>query len=248
MIELEGVTKAYGNLKALDALNLVIPAGQFFCFLGPNGAGKTTTIKLLCGLLRPDQGRVRVNGHDPGDDEPGLRRHLGYIPDQPYLYERLTVSETYRLVGDLYALPRARVRAGFEEDLDTFGLEPYVHTLVKDLSHGLRQRLVYAITFLRDPLVYLVDEPFVGLDPRGIRLMQSRLRAKARAGATIFLTTHILALIEELADRVGILHQGRLRALGALPELRQLAAGSQRLEDIFLELTADQPPAGTAPA
>ncbi len=245
MIKLEHVTKRFGSFTAVDDLCLEVPRGEFFCFLGPNGAGKTTTIKMLCGLLRATAGRIEVDGHDVRREMDRIRAVLGYVPDSPYLYEHLTVHELYAFVGSLYRIPRATVRRREEEAFVLFGLEPYADTLVRDLSHGWRQRLTYAVTFLHEPRVLLVDEPFVGLDPHSIRLINELLRAQARAGAAVFLTTHILALIEGLADRVGILSGGRLVALGSLPDLRRQTQMDGGLEDLFLRLTE---PAAAAPA
>ena len=237
MIELEHVSKSFGSLEAVKDLSLSIPRGELFCFLGPNGAGKTTTIKMLCGLLRPTAGTIRIGGLDIQRDLAATRPLIGYIPDSPFLYERLTPSEFFEFIGDLYNLPRTRVLAEREAAFRLFGLEEYAHSLIKDLSHGFRQRVIYAVTFLHEPKVLFVDEPFIGLDPYSIRLIRNLLRQKAREGMTIFFTTHILALAEHLADRIGIIANGRLVALGTLDEPQKQHAGQDQLEDIFLFLT-----------
>lgn len=237
MIELQHVSKSFGALEAVKDLSLSIPKGELFCFLGPNGAGKTTTIKLLCGLLRPTAGAIRIGGLDPQTDLAATRPLIGYIPDTPFLYERLTPAEFFEFIGDLYAIPRQRVRTEREAAFNLFGLNDYAHCLIKDLSHGFRQRVIYAATFLHAPKVLFVDEPFVGLDPYSIRLIRNLLSEKARDGMTIFFTTHILALAEHLADRIGIIAEGRLAALGTLAELKARSAVQGPLEDIFLHVT-----------
>jgi ABC-2 type transport system ATP-binding protein len=237
MIELENVSKDFGEVHAVRDLNLTINAGELFCFLGPNGAGKTTTIKMMCGLLRPTRGAIRFGGVDISRDPVAARRVTGYIPDFPFLYDRLTSTEFFEFTGDLYGVPRAQVTSELEESFERFGLVEYRDTLVKDLSHGLRQRLIYTVTLLHRPKVLFVDEPFVGLDPFSIRLIKDLLRTKAREGMTIFLTTHILALIEDMADRIGIIVGGRLVALGTLKELAAKGAvEGGRLEDVFFSL------------
>jgi ABC-2 type transport system ATP-binding protein len=237
MIELEGVSKRFGDFYAVRDLDLRVPAGELFCFLGPNGAGKTTTIKMLCGLLKPSAGRLRVGGYDLHEQGQEVRRITGYIPDFPFLYDRLTVTEFYQFCGELHDVPRDEVGAKMEKAFEILGLHDYRDVLIRDLSHGLRQRVIYAVTLLHDPKVIFVDEPFIGLDPFSIRLIKTLLRERVRAGGTVFLTTHILALIEDLADRVGIIVNGRLVSVGSLEELRrQKGQPGARLEDIFFSL------------
>ncbi len=237
MIELERLSKDYGSVQAVRELDLAVPRGELFCFLGPNGAGKTTTIKMMCGLLHPTAGRVRIGGVDIGEDPNAARRMTGYIPDFPFLYDRLTPAEFFEFTGDLYGVARAEVAREMEASFERFGLVEHRHVLIKDLSHGLRQRVIYAVTLLHKPRVLFVDEPFIGLDPFSIRMIKDLLKAKAREGMTIFLTTHILALVEDMADRIGIIVHGRLVATGTV---RQLAAKCSieggRLEDVFFSL------------
>ena len=237
MIEVDRVTKEFGALRAVCDLSLRIPRGQLYCFLGPNGAGKTTTIKMMTGLLRPTRGSVRVGGIDLREDPVAAKKIIGYIPDFPFLYERLTAVEFFQFTGDLYGIPRDRVDEELEKSFQLFGLNDYRKSLIKDLSHGYRQRVAYAATFLHNPQVLFVDEPFVGLDPYTIRLIKDLLRGRTREGMTIFMTTHILALIEDLADRIGIIVNGRLAAEGTRDELvaqTRVKAGS--LEDVFFSL------------
>ncbi len=239
MIEIEHLSKFFGKTSALSDLSLVVPRGELFCFLGPNGAGKTTTIKILCGLLKPSGGSARIDGLDIVADRPELRRRIGYIPDTPFLYERLTPVEFFQFVGDLYAVPAQRMAEERERYFALFALDEYRHTLIKDLSHGYRQRLIYAVTFMHQPQIMFIDEPFVGLDPFTIRLLRDLLREHARAGTTIFLTTHILAFAEDLADRIGIIARGRLAAIGTLAEIKEHCAIQGQLEDVFLKLTRE---------
>lgn len=237
MIELVDVVRHFGHVRAVDGVTLSVMRGELFCFLGPNGAGKTTTIRMMCGLLKPSAGSIRLGGIDLAVDPISPRRFTGYIPDTPFLYERLTVSEFMEFTGDLYRLPRRRVQDETARAFRCFGLNELRTALIKDLSHGYRQRLIYAAAFLHEPEILFVDEPFVGLDPHSIRLIHDLLRQKARAGMTIFLTTHILAFAERLADRIGILAGGRLAAIGTLEELRRHTSAHDQLEDIFIELT-----------
>lgn len=237
MIEIENLTKSYGEVKAVRGISLEVGQGELFCFLGPNGAGKTTTIKMLCGLLRPDQGTIRIGGLDLKKDPRAVREITGYIPDTPYLYDLLTVTEFIEFTGDIYGIQRTKLIPEMEESLTFFGLQGHRDSLIKDLSHGLRQRLVYASTFLQHPQVMFVDEPFVGLDPHSIRAIKDLLRRKVSEGMTIFLTTHILALAETLADRIGIILDGKLAAVGTLKEISEQKQIHGTLEDIFLELT-----------
>jgi len=237
MIKITDLSKTYGSFEALKNLSLEIPAGELFCFLGPNGAGKTTTIKILTGLLRPTSGTATIDGLDIQEEPVSIKQRIGYIPDMPYLYDRLTTTEFFRFTGELYNVPEAKVMEELESAFAQFGLEEHRSALVKDLSHGLRQRLIYATTFLHNPTVMFIDEPFVGLDPYTIRLIKDLLRAHTKNGGTILLTTHILAIAEDIADRIGIIHQGELVALGTLDELRSEAGNQNSLEDIFLSLT-----------
>jgi ABC-2 type transport system ATP-binding protein len=237
MIKITELSKSFGELKAVDCLSLSIPKGELFCFLGPNGAGKTTTIKMLTGLMRSDSGSITVDEHDIKKDSVDAKRVMGYIPDTPYIYEHLTPVEYIEFVADLYKVPSARVADTIAGDFNRLGLEQYKDTLVRDLSHGFRQRLIYVATFLHEPKVMFVDEPLVGLDPYTIRVIKDLLRSRVKDGMTIFLTTHILAVAEEIADRIGIISEGKLVALGTLAELREQVGTMDSLEDIFLRLT-----------
>lgn len=236
MIDIRNLTKTYGTVTAVDDLSLHVPDGELFCFLGPNGAGKTTTIKVLTGLLKPTRGQVLLDGIDVARDPVEAKKRLGYIPDMPYVYERLTATEFFRFTGDLYGIPPARTASALEPAFSLFGLLEHRAALVKDLSHGLRQRLIYAATFLHDPHILCIDEPLIGLDPYTIRLIKDLLIRRARAGTTIFLSTHILPVAEDIADRIGIIDRGRLAAVGTFGDLRE-RYGGRTLEDVFLNAT-----------
>ena len=240
MIRIDGLSKHFGNVHAVQDLTLHVPRGELFCFLGPNGAGKTTTIKVLTGLLHPSAGAAQIGGIDIREDPVAAKKLIGYIPDMPYLYERLTTTEFFEFTGDLYDVARDKIGEEREKSFDLFGLADQCNMLIKDLSHGMRQRLIYAATFLHNPSVLFIDEPLIGLDPYTIRLIKDLLIGHTRNGMTIFLTTHILALAQDIADRIGIIMNGRLAALGTVPEL--LEQGKARdLEEMFLNLTGDQP-------
>jgi ABC-2 type transport system ATP-binding protein len=236
MIKIEHLTRTYGAKVAVDDLCLDVPRGELFCFLGPNGAGKTTTIKVMTGLLRPTSGRVLVDGIDIQVSPVEAKRRIGYIPDMPYLYDRLTTTEFMEFTADLYRVPRSTLAGAIADLFDLFGLSQSANMLIKDLSHGMRQRLIYSATLLHDPRVWFIDEPLIGLDPYTIRLIKDLLIQRAHAGTTIFLTTHILALAEDVADRIGIIVNGRLKALGTIVALRD-QHGGRNLEEVFLNLT-----------
>jgi ABC-2 type transport system ATP-binding protein len=239
MIELDNVTKRYGAKTAVDRLSLRVEAGELFAFLGPNGAGKTTTIKLMCGLLFPTEGRVRIGGYDLQTDGDRARAMLSYVPDQPYLYEKLTGREFLQFTADMYGLPPEHGRQRLAEMIDLFSLHGFVDELTERYSHGMRQRTVFAAALLHEPRILIVDEPTVGLDPRSIRLLKDLLRREADRGVTVFLSTHSLDVAEELADRIGIVEQGRLISNGTLEALRRQAALDGSLEEVFLHLTEE---------
>ncbi len=238
MIELNNLSRRFGDHWAVRDLTLNVPAGELFCFLGPNGAGKTTTIKMMTGLLKPTAGAIRLKGLELQEQPLQVKQMIGYIPDTPYLYDRLTASEFFDFTGELYAMDPQLIRQAKPELFVLFGLKEHAGHLVRDLSHGLRQRLLYAVSFLHQPAALFIDEPLIGLDPYTIRLIKDLLKQKANEGMTIFLTTHILALAEDIADRIGIIHNGRLTALGSVDELRAQSGVRGSLEDVFLHLTS----------
>ena len=239
MIRIERLRKQFGATIAVDDLTLNVGEGEFFCFLGPNGAGKTTTIKLLTGLLRPTGGRALIGGFDIVARPVEAKRLLGYIPDQPFLYEKLTAREFLRFVAGLYGMESPGIGDRIGEFLDAFDIAAVADQLIADLSHGTRQKIAFAATFLHRPRVVVVDEPWVGLDPRSTRNVKIYLRERAREGVTVFMSTHTLSIAEEIADRIGIIHNGRLLATGSVGEIKALASRPGTFEDVFLELTRE---------
>jgi ABC-2 type transport system ATP-binding protein len=237
MIRTEHLTKRYGGLVAVNDLNLDIPQGQFFAFLGPNGAGKTTTIKLLAGLLKPTSGRAFIGGYDIQSDPVEARKIISYVPDMPFLYDKLEPMEFMLFVGQLYGMEHAELARASDELFDVFGLDEVRTQPIEDLSLGTRQRLVIASALLHKPKVIIIDEPMAGFDPRSARVVKNVLKKRSRAGVTVFLSTHILHIAEELADQVGILNRGKLIAVGTIDELRELSGEQGELEDTFLALT-----------
>jgi ABC-2 type transport system ATP-binding protein len=237
MIVTENLSKHFGDNYAVHNLNLDIGEGEFFCFLGPNGAGKTTTIKMLTGLLHPSGGRALIGGHDIQEWPTRAKKLIGYVPDSPFLYEKLTGREFMRFVAGLYRMPESHFLENAEELLGAFELLSVADQLVEDYSHGMRQKLSFASCFLHDPRVVVVDEPWVGLDPKNIRFVKDFLRKKTAEGVTIFMSTHTLSIAEEVADRIGIITEGNLRHIGTVPEIMALAKKPGSLEDVFLELT-----------
>ena len=239
MIELTNVTKRYGTKLAVDNLSLTVAPGELFAFLGPNGAGKTTTIKMLCGLLFPSSGTVRVGGFDVVAQGDQARQLISYVPDQPFLYDKLTGREFLQFVADLYGLPKDRAAERMQAVIDLFGLHEFVDDLTERYSHGMRQRTVFAAALIHEPKLLITDEPTVGLDPKSIRLLKDLLRSEANRGTTVFLSTHSLDVAQELADRIGIVEHGRLIGCGTLAALRKQASLDGSLEDVFLKLTEE---------
>ncbi len=240
MIELRGVTKTFGSKKAVDHLDLKIKAGELFAFLGPNGAGKTTTIKMVCGLLSPTAGVVRVGGYAAGSPE--ARQLLAYVPDQPYLYEKLTGREFLRFVVEMYGSNHKASARRLEELIETFEMSDYVDDLCESYSQGMKQRIVFASALIHNPKVLIVDEPLVGLDPRSARIVKDLFVSQARSGVAVLMSTHLLSIAEELADTIGIVDHGRMLALGTLAELREQLQLHGPLEDLFLQLTGGTRP------
>jgi ABC-2 type transport system ATP-binding protein len=241
MIITENLTKHFGGKTAVQALNLAVPAGEFFCFLGPNGAGKTTTIKMLTGLLHPSEGRALIGGHDIQQDPVAAKRLIGYVPDHPFLYEKLTGHEFMRFVAGLYGMPQARFRERCAPLLEMFEIAAVADMLVEDYSHGMRQKLSFASCFLHEPKVVIVDEPWVGLDPKNIRFVKDFLKQKTREeGIAVFMSTHTLSIAEEIADRIGIISLGRLRHIGTVAEIKAVARDPGSLESVFLKLTSEE--------
>ena len=248
MIELDNVVKRYGTKTAVNGLSLRIEQGELFAFLGPNGAGKTTTIKMICGLLFPSEGRVCVGGYDILNEGDRARQLLSFVPDTPFLYEKLTGREFLRFIAEMYGLPKDRGAGRIEEVIGLFSLDDFVDDLTERYSHGMRQRTVFAAALLHQPSVLVVDEPTVGLDPRSVRLLKDVLRGLSAAGTTVFLSTHSLDIAQELAHRIGIVDRGRLIGCGTLDTLRGQAQSNGSLEDVFLKLTEEDPEGAASPS
>ena len=245
MIEFDHVTRTYGPRTAVADLSLAIPRGELFALLGPNGAGKTTSIKLLVGLLHPSRGSIRICGHDVVADPRAAHLHVGYVPDEPCLYDKLTGREFLWFIADMFGMPRHLARSRIDREIECFELGEFADDLAESYSLGMKQRLVFAASLLHDPDVLVLDEPMVGLDPRSVRIVKDLLAARTREGMTVFMSTHTLAMAEEMADRVGIMVRGQLRFLGTVMELReQVALEATSLEQLYLELTS---PRGARP-
>ena len=237
MIKTQGLSKTFGALRAVDSLDLDIAQGEFFAFLGPNAAGKTTTIKMLTGLLKPNAGTAHIAGFDIQREPTAAKRLISYVPDFPFLYDKLTPREFLRFVGELYEMSKADILHKTGTLFEQFHLADYNNELIENLSHGTRQRVAISAALLHDPRVLIIDEPMVGLDPKHARIVKDEFKARSRAGCTIFLSTHTLSVAEEMADRIGIINHGRVIALGTVEELRRqnVEAGGV-LEKIFLSL------------
>ena len=239
MIELSRVSKSYnkGQVKAVDDLTLTIQPGEIFGFLGPNGAGKTTTIKLIVGLLRPDAGRILIEGLDNQREAVACKSVTTYVPDTPAIYERLTGLEYLNFIGDVYGVPKKDRLERIEKWLDIFELASAVSSPIQSYSHGMKQKIVLIAALLPAPRVMVLDEPMVGLDARSAHHMKQMMREHCDGGGTLFFSTHIMEVAEKLCDRIGIIHKGRLIAHGTMEELQALNREQQSLENIFLELT-----------
>lgn len=238
MIELIHLVKRFGELTAVDDISLTVAKGEFFAVLGPNAAGKTTTIKILAGLIKPTSGSARVAGFDVQTHPLEARRRLAYVPDFPFLYEKLTPWEFFRFIAQIFQMDAARVEPAARELVARFSLEPYLNKPIEGLSHGTRQRIAIVSALLHDPEVFVIDEPMVGLDPQHARVVKDVLKERSVTGMTVFLSTHQLSVAEEMADRIAIIHQGRIVALGTRDELRRLSGATGPLEAVFLALTS----------
>jgi ABC-2 type transport system ATP-binding protein len=246
MIEIEHLTKKFGDLVAVDALDLKVNRGEFFAVLGPNAAGKTTLIRVLAGLLKPTSGTARVAGFDVQTQPLEARRRLAYVPDFPFLYEKLTPWEFLRFTGQIFQMGETRIQTAGRELVSRFHLDSFIDKPIDGLSHGTRQRVALVSALLHEPEVLVIDEPMVGLDPQHARIVKDVLKERTQRGATVFLSTHQLSVAEEMADRIGIMHKGRLAAIGTAAQLRQRGGATGALEDVFLALTGGNPGEGAA--
>lgn len=239
MITLDSISKSYagGSIKAVDNLSLEVPSGQIFGFLGPNGAGKTTTIKMIVGLLRPDSGQIYVNGINALEEPIAAKQKIGFVPDNPEVYERLTGVEYVNFMADVFGVPADIRQRRIEELLEMFEMKDAFGDLIQSYSHGMHQKIVLIGALVHDPEVMIMDEPMVGLDPRSSHLLKEVMRERCDAGKTVFFSTHVLEVAEKICDTIGIINKGRLISHGSMSELREQAGKSESLENIFLELT-----------
>jgi ABC-2 type transport system ATP-binding protein len=238
MIAVQDLVKEYGNFTAVDGVSLEVEAGEIHGFLGPNGAGKTTTLRMIAGLLRPTSGRIVVNDHDLATHPEAAKASLGYIPDRPFIYEKLTAGEFLRFHGGLYGVDGDGIGSRVREMLDLFELGRWENELIESFSHGMKQRLVMSAAFLHRPQAVVVDEPMVGLDPRGARLIKDVFRRMAGHGVAVLMSTHTLEVAQEMCDRISIILKGRIIASGTVRQLLELTGGAdEHLTSVFLKLT-----------
>jgi len=238
MLTLQNLTKTYGETVAVSHLNLKIEPGELFGFIGPNGAGKTTTIKLIVGLLQPTAGSVLIDGVDVQRDPEGVKAKIGYIPDSPFLYETLTGREFLYFVGSLFRVNEKRMNQRMEELIDLFEMKDWIDLRIGEYSHGMRQKTTFSSALLHDPLILLVDEPMVGLDPKSARIVKEVFQEMTRKGKTVFLSTHTLSLAEEICSLVGMINRGKLITLGSVDALKARAGSNHgTLEEAYFKLT-----------
>ncbi len=242
MIQLINLSKHYGKLAAVDNLNLEVAPGEIFGFLGPNGAGKTTTIRCMMGIVKATSGQILLDGHDIAGDAQKAKAISGFIPDRPFIYEKLSGREFLHFVGKLHRVDSARLNRRIAELLEHMELTPWQDDLVESYSHGMKQRLVVCGALIHEPKILVVDEPMVGMDPKGARTLKDLFRALAKNGTTVFLSTHSIAVAEEICHRIGIIRTGRLIACGSMSEIHAQTGGDGEgnLESAFLELTREQ--------
>ncbi len=241
MILLEDLSKRFEDLWAVSHINLHIKTGEIFAFLGPNGAGKTTTIKMITGLLKPTTGRVVVDKYDVQKNPVEAKKIIGYIPDHPYVYEKLSGREFFNFIGDLFGIPGEIITEKRDYFFEMFGLTPVMDKLIQNYSHGMRQKLVISASLMHDPGVIVVDEPMVGLDPQSGRIVKKLFLNQTRQKeATVFLSTHTLSVAEEVADRIGIINLGKILFVGTKEELRVRLKKDGSLEDLFIEITGEK--------
>lgn len=240
MIELKNLSKSFGSFTAVDNVALSIPSGEFFGFLGPNGAGKTTTIKMMTGLLMPSSGSIVINGFDVVQQPLEAKSSFGYIPDHPYLYDKLTGREFIYYMGGLHRMPKKELQENVERVVDLLELSSWVDKKTEDYSQGMRQRITFAAAFVHRPKTIIIDEPMVGLDPRSARIVKNTLKQLSSEGVSVFMSTHILEMVDELCDRVGIIHKGKMIFLDTKENLHiHKSKYDGKLESVFLELTKE---------
>jgi ABC-2 type transport system ATP-binding protein len=240
MIEVQGLTKSYGSKRGISEVSFQVEEGDVFGFLGPNGAGKTTTLRMIAGILQPTAGSIHLAGIDLAEDPLAAKSKLGFIPDRPFIYEKLTGAEFLKFVAGLYGQDGDKVEHRGRELMALFDLEEWADELVESYSHGMRQKLIISSAFIHRPEVIVVDEPMVGLDPKAARILKDLFREYVKRGHTIMMSTHTLEVAEALCDRVAIIQNGKIRSVGTIEELRDEATGGGGLEEIFLKLTGER--------
>lgn len=241
MIEFQNVSRSYGNRLAVDSLTLTIPQGELYTLLGHNGAGKTTALKMLVGLLQPDSGKITIDGHDLVTHVRDATRLIGYVPDQPFLYDKLSGREFLQFVVSMYGIESKQAEERLQAEIDRFQLAPFLDNLTESYSHGMKQRTVFAAALVHSPRVLVIDEPMVGLDPHSMRLVKDLLREEVSRGMCVLMSTHTLTAAEEIADRIGIMSAGKLVFSGTVDELHTQTKGSHAsLESLYLSLTVDE--------
>jgi ABC-2 type transport system ATP-binding protein len=239
VIELVHLVKKFGDLIAVNDITLTIPRGEFFAVLGPNAAGKTTTLKILAGLMKPTGGSARICGYDTQAEPLEVHRRLAFVPDFPFLYDKLTAAEFFRFIGQLFGMTDVQIKTNMDDLVARFHLSDSVNLPLESLSHGTRQRVAIVSALLHDPEVFVIDEPMVGLDPQHARVVKDVFKERSRSGMTVLMSTHELSVAEEMADRIGIISNGKLIAVGTPDDLRKQTGKSGPLEEVFLTLTAE---------
>lgn len=238
MIELKNLTKKFGSLAAVNRINLSVSEGEIFGFIGPNGAGKTTTLRMMSGILSPTEGSVTIDGIDMARQPEKAKQRMGYIPDRPFVYEKLTGMEFLRFTADLFGVEDGLFKGQSESLLKRFSLYDWRDDLIESYSHGMKQRLIISSALLHEPKVLIIDEPMVGLDPAGVRMMKKLFRDLAEKGTTLFMSTHTLGVAEDICERIGVIHKGILISMGTVEELKNSARVEEGdLEKVFLILT-----------
>ncbi len=241
MIEIINLTKDYGTTIAANNLSLNVASGEIYGFIGPNGAGKTTTIRMMGGIIAPTSGRVIIDGYDMAKNPVGAKQIIGFVPDRPFLYEKLTGREFLKFSSDLYSVNSNIFEQKSESLLKQFALSDWANEIIEAYSHGMKQRLIIAAALLHDPKVLIIDEPMVGLDPTGVRMVKDILRQLAANNITIFLSTHTLSIAEDLCHRIGVISKGTLIAQGTVAQLNEAAmTGEAKLEEVFLNLVSQE--------
>jgi ABC-2 type transport system ATP-binding protein len=239
MIEIRDCTKKYGELVAVNNLSLSVRESEIFGFLGPNGAGKSTTIRMMVGLMKPDSGVISIGGHDISQDPVSAKGIMAYVPEKGYAYEKLTAWEYLTFISGLYSLEEGTFKRNASEYLEIFGLLDWKDEVISSFSMGMKQRLLLSAAFMRNPKVVILDEPHNGLDPKGVRLLKDILFKLRNEGTTIVLSTHIIAIAEQICDKIAIINKGSVVAQGTNEDLRHYAKSTDKnLEDIFLRLTS----------